>query len=126
MASEGKLLALAGFCALTQGCFVFDEKLYKALESRGELLDSGDLLPDSGASDSGGDGDGDIDTHSDAATQDSGPAQEIPLHLVNTCGDPDMYLLHDTHAPIEVSTAGFTDDVSSTRCFSSVPGPEGW
>jgi cysteine-rich repeat protein len=129
MASEFKRLSIAGACLLAQGCFVFDEKFYKELEQRGNLLDSGD----NGDLDSGqGDGDGDGDAPKDAgpkldgAVKDDGGSEEVELHLVDSCGDKDMYMLHDTHPPIEVSTIGFADDISSNGCFASVPGPEGW
>lgn len=128
MPSSPKLLSLAGACLLTPGCFVFNDTLYLELEEREKNKDAGqngDLL-DSGQGDGDGDSSGDGDGKTDAAVKDDGGSSEIPLHLVNSCGDKDMYLLHDTHAPIEVSTVGFTDDVSSTRCFASVPGPEGW
>ncbi len=124
MASERKLLTISAACLLSQACFVFDDKFYKALEDAEEqdAGQQGNLLD--GATDGGSTGDGDSST--DAASGNDASSMEIPLHLVNSCDAKDMYLLHDTHPPVEVSTVGFTDDISSTRCLPDVPGPEGW
>jgi cysteine-rich repeat protein len=121
MRSDSKAIVIGGLGLLAQACFVFDDKFYKNLE--GHVLDSGSSEPDAG------DGDGDLpglDAAIVDAGEDAGPVVQIPLHLVDTCDAEDMFVLHDTHAPIEVSTVGFADDVSSTQCFPSVPGHEGW
>jgi len=125
MASERKLLTIAGACLLAQGCFVFDNKFYKALENA-EKEDAGQQGKELDGAISGDGDTGDGDSMTDGAVGNDASSMEIPLHLVNSCGAKDMYLLHDTHPAVEVSTVGFTDDISSTRCLPTVPGPEGW